>query len=344
MHLSRSRFAALSALLLLSTTTAAGPASAQVPEGVSPEQVQQAISQPISVAPGETVSIDLGVPVSASYSGGGWDVYSSGNTVTVTAPQRPGESISVPFTALGHTADVTLTTTQDSSGISVAPEDTSGDEESGTGSHPGADSGGQPDGPGTSEGTTDEDAGSPTTPSREAASAVNTENSEFIDIPASIEGNVLTAKLSLAQATNLYRRFSEVDEDSVKTRYVDVNHRIIEGVERDIDKGSLSMTLTYPQGQAPDNPFLIELVRGDDALLIVRLTDENTAVADSTPGADVPEEFAQPVTEEEGSDDNTWAAPLLFGAIGAAGLIALAVLLYRTFRRRQVRRPDVYMD
>ena len=58
----------------------------QLPSGVSVQDVQNAISQPISVPAGQTITVDLGIPVQAGYSGDGWQVSTSGTQVTVTAP------------------------------------------------------------------------------------------------------------------------------------------------------------------------------------------------------------------------------------------------------------------
>lgn len=343
----RSRLAAVVALIMLGSAALAGPAAAQIPGGMNPEAIREAISRPISVPPGETVSVDLGVPVQANYSGGGWNVYSTGSTVTVTAPAREGESVTVPVTAMGQNAAVTLSTTDDGTGVSVdgdggvtgiGPSPAQpGEQDTGNG---GAAPGGQrPDDPASEEArpAPDRDRGgeaAPGTPPRDPASTVSTQDAEFVDLAAEIDGNVLTAKMSLGQAMSLYRQFSDLEEDDVTVRYVDVNHQIIEDVEREIDPGALSMTLTYPEGQTPDNPFIIEVVRGDEAVLIVRLTAPETEAAEPTEAADVPEEFTRAAAADSGAD-GIGTVSILVGVIGAVLAVSVVALLFRAWRRRQ---------
>jgi len=44
-----------------------------------------------------------------------------------------------------------------------------------------------------------------------------------------------------------------------------------------VDASSRTLTLTYPEGEAPDNPFIMQLLRNDGsgAALIVTLQDPN---------------------------------------------------------------------
>ena len=69
----RRRLATVAVLTAL--TLPVTPAMAQqLPSGVSVQDVQNAISQPISVPAGQTITVDLGIPVQAGYSGDGWQV------------------------------------------------------------------------------------------------------------------------------------------------------------------------------------------------------------------------------------------------------------------------------
>ncbi|WIM72488.1 hypothetical protein QP028_16215 [Corynebacterium suedekumii] len=54
---------------------------------------------------------------------------------------------------------------------------------------------------------------------------------------------------------SLFNQFRNIDQEGLKLRYLDVNGQIIEGVQRDIDEVARKLTLTYPEGQTPDNPL-----------------------------------------------------------------------------------------
>ena len=96
--------AAVAALALASAPIA----PAQLPEGVNPADVQSMIPSEVTVRVGETTTVDLGVPVDVNYSSGGWQVTSNGTQVSVTAPDTPGATASVPASAGGMTATVNL--------------------------------------------------------------------------------------------------------------------------------------------------------------------------------------------------------------------------------------------
>ena len=282
-----------SALALMVATPAA---SAQLPGGVTVEDARAAVAAPINVPAGETVTVDVGVPVSASYSGGGW-------SVTVTAPAEPGAQASVPASALGQSATITLVATGQA-GAPTSPDSNSGpadpsapaSPDAGADDSPDAESadgpGAAPDGPhdGAGQASVPEGESVPTgqpTPEREQASKVDATNTEYLDLPATIEGRSIVASLGLGQAASLYRQFSDLDEDSVSLRYLDANGQIIDGVQRDIDVASRTLTLTYPEGQTPDNPFILQVVRGDESVLVVRLIDESRQVAQPQQGSQV---------------------------------------------------------
>ena len=282
-----------SALALMVATPAA---SAQLPGGVTVEDARAAVAAPINVPAGETVTVDVGVPVSASYSGGGW-------SVTVTAPAEPGAQASVPASALGQSATITLVATGQA-GAPTSPDSNSGPADPSAPASPDAGADDSPaaesaDGPGSAPDAPHDGAGQPSvpegesvptgqpTPEREQASKVDATNTEYLDLPATIEGRSIVASLGLGQAASLYRQFSDLDEDSVSLRYLDANGQIIDGVQRDIDVASRTLTLTYPEGQTPDNPFILQVVRGDESVLVVRLIDESRQVAQPQQGSQV---------------------------------------------------------
>ncbi|MDY6049330.1 MAG: hypothetical protein SPI77_02000 [Corynebacterium sp.] len=268
------------ALGILAATAGTLPATAQpVPPGISEADVIAAISAPISVPAGETITVSLPVPVTASYSGGGWTVSSAGTAVTVTAPAEPGSSISVPVTAAGRSASITLTATGDTA----------------------------PAAPGEQE--------------RTPAAELDTTTAETINLEATISGNTITAQMGLVTAARLYTQFAGTDREGVHTRYLDAAGRIIsDGVQREVDKATRTLILTYPDGVTPDNPFTIQVVRDDaEVLLTVNLIDQNHP-ADGETAPTLPAD----------TESSRAVAPYLWGALVV--LIILAVAL-RSRRR-----------
>lgn len=310
-------------------TPGVGTAWAQLPEGVSQGDLQTALTGPISVPAGQTVTVDLGIPVQASYAADGWSVVSAGSAVTVTVPDQPGSTISVPVSAAGRSTTITLTAVGGDSipGYQApAPADPAAPAGPGESSAPL----GQP-----GEASQPEDVAAVSTPPRERARDVDTTDTQFIDLAAVIEGNRISASLGPRQAANLYNQFQQVDQESVTARYLDVNQQIIEGVSREVDVASLSLTLTYPEGQTPDNPFIIQLVRDDEALLVVRLVAHDHPMAQPTDPDAVPEEFFAPA--EAGADVADAGAPVVGITallIGLVAVVAVVALLVRRARRR----------
>lgn len=300
------------------------------------------------------MTLDIGVPVSASYSGGGWSVSSAGTSVTVTAPEEPGAQASFSASDLGQSATITLVATGQAQTPPAAalPDSLSapGAPSAAPGTGPGAEnplapgtaerSESAPETPGDSAGqeSAPQEGAAPTsqpTPEREQASKVDATNTEYLDLPATIEGRSIVASLGLGQAASLYRQFSGLDEDSVSLRYLDANGQIIDGVQRDIDVASRTLTLTYPEGQTPDNPFILQVVRGDESVLVVRLIDESRQVAQPQQGSQAPAEFARPAATETASMGTGF--PLLWLSLGIIAVIA-AVVAAAVIRRRR-RRP-----
>jgi hypothetical protein len=342
---------AISALALI---TAVPAASAQLPGGMTMEEARAAIAAPIDVPAGETVTLDIGVPVSASYSGGGWSVSSAGTSVTVTAPEEPGAQASFSASALGQSATITLVATGQAQTPPAAalPDSLSapGAPSAAPGTGPGAEnplapgtaerSESAPETPGDSAGqeSAPQEGAAPTsqpTPERERASEVDVTDTKYLDLSATIEGRSMTVSLGLGQAADLYRQFGDLDEESVSLQYLDVNGQIIEGVQRDIDVASRTLTLTYPEGQTPDNPFILQVVRDGKAVLVVRLIDESRQVAQPRQEGQSPEGVARPTETNVASMGVE--LPVLWLSLGIIAVIA-AVVAAAVIRRRR-RRP-----
>ncbi len=370
----------------------AAPVFAQLPAGMDPAQVQSMLSGPISVPAGQTTSVDLGVPVSASYSGSGWSVASTGTGVTVTAPEAGG-TISVPVTVGGQTATVTLV----SDSNATAPGASTGGANSGSGGNPGGSgdgegkgesgsgndsAGGSADkdgaggstssegsgGSGGTEGSQDGSnsganggsnrVGSPggvspeeneklpeikgTKPKRKPGAEVPQLSTEYIELEATIEGNRITSQLGLREALDLYNRFKGLEEQGLKLRYVDAEGNIISGVKRDVDAANRTLTLTYPEGQAPDSPFIMQAVKKDssDMALVVTLRDPNFKQATNQDGetVEVKGEQVGKNSEDKSTVDKALDQPTWLLAAAGVGivvvLIAIMVAIVKALRRR----------
>ncbi|MHA2788914.1 hypothetical protein ACXZ66_07195 [Corynebacterium sp. S7] len=235
--------------LIAGVATAAALLGMSVPvasglSGLDPAMVQSMIPSTVPVPAGTTTTVDLGVPVDAAYSGAGWSVSSSGTSVTVTAPNEPGSQISVPASAAGYSATITLVA---EGSAAFAPADPA--------------------------------------PARQTASAVDSSQAKKLYLDGVIEGNVLRVRLPLNQVSDVMPLVN-ASRDGVKLRYLDSNGQIIKGVERDIKVAERSITLTYPEGQNPDDPFIMEVVRDDSvAEFYAIITATSTSVAQDSESA-----------------------------------------------------------
>lgn len=378
------RFAASIAaacILGLGATTGAvvaAPAAHALPGGMSVEDARAAISAPISVPAGQTTTVSLPVSANASYSGDGWSVSTSGSTVTITAPPEGGQ-ISVPVTAQGQSATITLVAEGGASGGNTSGGGTAGGDTpvgsdgsggsggsgGGTGggatssgaadngSTPGSNGGGNADGSDGAggEGTNgtgasdDENTGNGDVsgsqnaslpavpgekPERQAAEQLDESTAERIELESTIEGNTITAQLGLRQALDFYNQFGNLDQEQFTLRYVDADGNIIQDIKRDIDAASRTLTLTYPEGQAPDNPFYMQLVRNDGTGIevIVSLTDPNYQRAG---------EEAQNASATSTSSDDEGSNLLANGVIGL-GIVILLIIIGFIIRKVSNRR------
>ena len=353
---------------------AAAPAAHALPGGMSVEDARAAISAPISVPAGQTTTVSLPVAANASYSGDGWSVSTSGSTVTITAPPEGGQ-ISVPVTAQGQSASITLVAEGGASGGNTSGGGTAGGDTpvgsagngGGTGggatgsgatdngSTPGSDGGGSADGSagaggqgangaggsgdentGTGDVSGSQNASLPAVPGdkpeRQAAEQLDESTAERIDLESTIEGNTITAQLGLRQALDFYNQFGNLDQEQFTLRYVDADGNIIQDIKRDIDAASRTLTLTYPEGQAPDNPFYMQLVRNDGTGIevIVSLTDPNYQRAG---------EEAQNASATSTSSDDEGSNLLANGVIGL-GIVILLIIIGFIIRKVSNRRKQ----
>ena len=380
------RFAASIAaacILGLGATTGAvvaAPAAHALPGGMSVEDARAAISAPISVPAGQTTTVSLPVAANASYSGDGWSVSTSGSTVTITAPPEGGQ-ISVPVTAQGQSATITLVAEGGASGGNTSGggtaggntpvgSDGSGGSGGGTGggvtssgaadngSTPGSNGGGNADGSdgaggegtngtgasddentGTGDVSGSQNASLPAVPGekpeRQAAEQLDESTAERIELESTIEGNTITAQLGLRQALDFYNQFGNLDQEQFTLRYVDADGNIIQDIKRDIDAASRTLTLTYPEGQAPDNPFYMQLVRNDGTGIevIVSLTDPNYQRAG---------EEAQNASATSTSSDDEGSNLLANGVIGLGIVILLIIIGFIIRKVSNRRKQDQY--
>ena len=373
------RFAASIAaacILGLGATTGAvvaAPAAHALPGGMSVEDARAAISAPISVPAGQTTTVSLPVAANASYSGDGWSVSTSGSTVTITAPPEGGQ-ISVPVTAQGQSATITLVAEGGASGGNTSGGGTAGGDtpvgSGGTGggatssgaadngSTPGSNGGGNADGSdgaggegtkgtgasddentGTGDVSGSQNASLPAVPGekpeRQAAEQLDESTAERIELESTIEGNTITAQLGLRQALDFYNQFGNLDQEQFTLRYVDADGNIIQDIKRDIDAASRTLTLTYPEGQAPDNPFYMQLVRNDGTGIevIVSLTDPNYQRAG---------EEAQNASATSTSSDDEGSNLLANGVIGLGIVILLIIIGFIIRKVSNRRKQDQY--
>lgn len=341
------------------------PVAQAMPAGMDPAAIQAAISSPISVAAGTTTSVSLPYPVDASYSGGGWEISASGGSATITAPAEGG-SVVVPVSAGGYSASITLVATapQDAmvggTGDAAQPgtEGAAGGDQGGqadSNAQPGAGAEGAADGSsGSAAGGAAAGGGSgaaqrpggrgyasadtvsannalPEVPGekveRKPAAPADNSHAERIELDSQISDNVITAKLSITQALDLYSRFKDTDRNGVTLRYVDSEGRIIKDVKRDIDQASRTLTLTYPAGQAPDNPFIMQLVNKDGSGVSVEvvLRDPSFKSADvvaAPEGVQATDAPAASDKKDGGASAGLWAKSWLIAlAVAAVGAI-----------------------
>ena len=357
------------ALLLAAPITPV--ANAQLPGGMSPEEVQSMIPGEISVPAGESTTVDVGVPVDVNYSSGGWTVTSSGTSVTVSAPNQPGATAAVPASAGGYSATVNLVAVGDGSadvgGDTGAASGESGQSgQAGQSGGSGGGAGGAAAGGGDSTGATDDGSDAPggegaagssgggagegsgnqsgeagsapaaSRPTRSKAEPADDTAATKLYFDGEIQDNTIVVKVPLSRVKDLMK-YASYDTEGATLRYLDVNGQIIEGVEREIDKGKRTVTLTYPEGETPDNPFIMEMVRDGKADFVAVITSTNVPMEQA---GDSNEEnqygnYANQDGQGRGVDESSSISDVVPLAIAGAALLAAIALLVVFLRRRR---------
>ena len=354
----RAALLAVPAALLLAAPLAP-VANAQLPGGMSPEEIQSMIPGEISVPAGESTTVDVGVPVDVNYSSGGWTVTSSGTSVTVSAPNQPGATAAVPASAGGYSATVNLVAVGDGSADVGGDSGESG--QSGQGSQSGGSGGGvggaaaggsdTPEGEGAAgssgggagEGSGNQggEAGSAPAaahPSRSKAEPADDVAATKLYFDGEIQDNKIVVKVPLSRVKDLMK-YASYDTEGATLRYLDVNGQVIEGVERKVDKTSRTITLTYPEGETPDNPFIMEVVRDGKADFVAVITSTNVPVekADDSNEDNQYGNYANQDGQGRGVDEGSSISDVVPLAIAGAALLAAIALLIVFLRRRRGR-------
>ena len=291
----------------------------------------------IPVPAGQTTTVSLPVPVNVNMAADGWTVSASGGSATVTAPAAGGQ-LSVPVTYQGVTMTFLLVADDHVTGQDLNDAAANGDPESLGGPAEGAGPEGDPALGAHRDGDSGANSGSGEREGGEAGhgqaqtphtgrgwEGVDDSHTEYVNLESSIEGQTITAKLGFKQALDLYNRFKHLEDDGVTLRYLNAQGEFVEGVQRDIDKASRTMTLTYPEGTTPDNPFIMQFVQKESqtAELVVTLTDPTTAIAEGVPADQQLGADGQDNAEENGADGEGNSAGRLIAAFSGVGLVAL---------------------
>ena len=374
MNLARRTFAACGVATLCAV--GAPLASAQLPEGIDPAEVQSMIPSEVTVRAGETTTVDLGVPVDANYSGGGWTVTSNGTQVSVTAPDDPGATASVPASSGGMNATVNLVAVGDdeeaiaddassAGGAASAGDDASGSE-GGSGARESGRSGEDGDGESAGDAGDTEDsgdsgdsgdsagsagsghsrngggsgksggaAGSVSHPDRTKAEEVDTSGAKRFEFDGEIDGNTLVVKVPLSRAADLMK-YTKTDTEGATLRYLDVNGQVIKGVKRDVDVAKRTLTLTYPEGETPDNPFIMEVVRHGKAEFVAVITATNAPTEEASGDGESPYGEASASDQGPNTDSNGGGSivPLIIGGVALLAAIALIIVFFVRRRAR----------
>lgn len=327
--------AAAAAAVALAAAGVAPAAQAQLPGGLNPEAVQSMIPSEISVPAGESTTVDVGVLVDVNYAADGWVVSSSGTSVTVTAPDRPGASAAVPASAGGFSTTVNL--------VAVGAEGTKG--AGGTGGKGGAQDAGTQEKSAPDTGTQGSEAGSGAGagtgsgavavehPERRQAEHVDTNSAKRLYFDGEIRGNEIAVKVPWSKAKDLMQ-YANYDKEHATLRYLDVNGNVIEGVKRDIDIAGRTLTLTYPEGETPDNPFIMEVVRDGNAEFIATITATNAPVEQAAADSDYAPRQGERV--DAGGSSSRNIVPLVVAGVALLAALALLIALLRRRRRGQV--------
>ena len=134
----------------------------------------------------------------------------------------------------------------------------------------------------------------------------------------------------LSRAADL-AKYASTDREGAKLRYLDVNGQIIEGVTRDVEVAARRLTLTYPEGETPDSPFIMEVVRDGKAEFIAVITATNAEPVVAAEQEDNPYADAAAESQAQEHDSGRSVVPL---AVGGVALLTLIALVIAWLRRR----------
>lgn len=341
----RHRLAAVAAVASL----AVAPVAAANWYGVAVAQAQDAT---IPVPAGHTTTVSLPVPVDVDVAADGWSVSASGGSATVTAPAAGGQ-LSVPVTYQGITMTFLLVADEQVTEQDLNNAATSGDpgslgegddtrrahrdEDSPADSAPGEREGRDVEGGGSGDSKAGHEQPSAPRTGR-GWDGVDDSQASYINLESTIEGQTITAKLGLKQALDLYNRFKHLEDAGVTLRYLNAQGEFVEGVQREIDKASRTMTLTYPEGKEPDNPFIMQFINKESksAELVVTLTDPNQETTQDVPseqqlGADDEDNGESADAEDSGLS----TGEIIVSLIGAVVVALFAGAASWWWRRRK---------
>lgn len=322
----------------------------------------------IPVPAGQTTTVSLPVPVDVNVASDGWNVTASGGSATVTAPPAGGQ-ISVPVTYQGVTMTIVLVADADvtADDLNDAAENgdpgqlggeqqdnenpdnpggnggPAGSENSDDSAEGGEQNGGQPPADGSAPAADGSGQGHVPPPrTGRGWEGIDDSNTSYVNLESTIDGQTITAKLGLKQALDLYNRFKHLEDDGVTLRYLNAEGEFVEGVKREIDKGSRTMTLTYPEGAEPDNPFIMQFVNKDtqSAELVVTLTDPTRESASEVPAEQQLDSDAADKAGGEEQGDSGLGVGALAAGIAGLGVIALIVWLALKGRRSKGAQED----
>ena len=173
-------------------------------------------------------------------------------------------------------------------------------------------------------------------PSRSKAEPADDTAATKLYFDGEIRDNTIVVKVPLSRVKDLMK-YASYDTEGATLRYLDVNGQVIEGVEREIDKGKRTITLTYPEGETPDNPFIMEMVRDGKADFVAVITSTNVPV-EQAGDSNEDNQYGNYANQDgqgrgvDGTSSISDVVPLVIA--GAALLAAIAVLIVFLRRRR----------
>lgn len=175
-------------------------------------------------------------------------------------------------------------------------------------------------------------------PSRSKAEPADDAAATKLYFDGEIQDNKIVVKVPLSRVKDLMK-YASYDTEGATLRYLDVNGQVIEGVERKVDKTSRTITLTYPEGETPDNPFIMEVVRDGKADFVAVITSTNVPVEKAGDSNEDNQygNYANQDGQGRGVDEGSSISDVVPLAIAGAALLAAIALLIVFLRRRRGR-------